>query len=78
MGNDLRLEAALGDGGGGTAMGFDGQRILLFAGDAPLDRQVFGGDAHVADAEGVVEGWRPWSRSSGVAHGAPERMAVER
>ena len=65
---DLGLEFALGDGGQSPALGLDGEGILLLAGDAVLFGQVLGGDAHVADAEGVGEDGDHGIDRRGVAH----------
>ena len=54
-GDDLVLELALGDGGGGTGLAAQGQLILHLAGDAVLFGHVLGGDAHVAVVERIPQ-----------------------
>jgi hypothetical protein len=66
--HDLRLEATLGDGRGGTALRLDGQRVLLFAADVPLLGEILGSDTHVTDTEGVVERRHHHVDRLGIAH----------
>ena len=54
-GDDLVLELAGGDGGGGALLRAHGDFVLGLAGDLVLLGEVLGGDAHVLLAEGVAE-----------------------
>ena len=65
---DLGLEIARIDGRSGTTLGFDGEGILLFTGDAMLGSQVLGGDAHVADTERVGQHGNHGVDGLGITH----------
>ncbi len=53
--NDLVVEAALGPGGGGPAVGLDRERVLALTGDPVLLGEVLGGDAHEDRVERIGE-----------------------
>jgi hypothetical protein len=66
--HDLRLEATLGDGGGGAALRLDRQGILLFAADVPLLGQILCRDAHMTDTKRVGERGDHHVDGLGIAH----------
>ena len=59
----------------GALVAFHGQRVLLFAADAPFGRNVLGRHAHVDGVEGVVQGANHHVHHLGVPHaGAPAHV----
>ena len=59
-------------------MAFNCQLVLVFAGDAPLGRNVFGRDAHVDGVEGVVQGAQHHVDHFGVTHARTKSIGVDR
>ena len=77
--HDLRLEATLGDRRRRTTLRFHRQGVLVLTGEAPLFRQVLGGDTHVTGTERVGQGRHHRVDHLGVAHtraGAHRRCHV--
>ena len=76
-GDDLLGEVARFGRALGAVVAFYGQRVLRFAGDAPLGGDVFSGHAHVDGVEGVVQRADHHVDHLGVAH-ASAPAGVER
>ena len=60
-----------------TVVAFNGQFVLVFAGDAPLGGNVLGGHAHVNGVEGVVQCAHHHVDHFGVAHACAKTVGVD-
>ena len=66
--NDLRLEAPFGDRARGALLRFERESVLFLARSIPLGRQIFRGDPHVTNAEGIGEHRDHHVDGLGIAH----------